>query len=171
MLVKLYALPDAQAGLSALAEQGIHVRRPHPSARDILAKWVRQRFDESWAIGCEQALASQPARCYIAVETMPAGAPAQGLYDLPPEHLLGFACYDIASKGMFGAMGVDEAYRRRGIGTALLLACLYAMKDEGYAYAVIGWAGSLEFYAHAVGATVIPDSEPGIFRGQLIDDL
>ena len=43
-----------------------------------------------------------------------------------------------------------------------------AMKEEGYAYAVIGWVASEDFYAHAVGATVIPDSEPGIFRGKLI---
>ncbi len=168
MLVKLYALPDRQPALSLLVQQGIHIRRPHPSARDILANWVRQRFDESWAVGCELALASHPANCYIAVEAIQASAPPQGPYDLPPERLLGFACYNIASKGMFGAMGVDEAYRRRGIGTALVLACLHAMHDEGYAYAVIGWAGSVEFYARAVGATVIPDSEPGIFRGPLV---
>ena len=58
MLVRLYALPDEQPGLSALAQKGIRIRRPHPSARHILADWVRQRFDESWADGCELALAS-----------------------------------------------------------------------------------------------------------------
>jgi GNAT superfamily N-acetyltransferase len=83
---------------------------------------------------------------------------------------VGFACYDVASKGMFGAIGVKEGYRKQGIGTALLLACLHAMKDEGYAYAVIGWVASEDFYAHAAGATVIPGSEPGIFRGKLVDN-
>src|SRR5712691_7465086 len=112
----------------------------------------------SW-IRCRPA----PISCFMAVETIRTSAPTQGSYDLPPERLLGFACYNVASKGMFGAMGVDEAYRRQGLGTALLLACLHAMQDEGYAYAIIGWAGSVDFYARAVGATVIPDSEPGIF--------
>ena len=51
--------------------------------------------------------------------------------------------------------------------SALLLACLHAMKEEGYAYAVIGWVASEDFYAHVVGATVIPTSAPGIFRGKL----
>jgi hypothetical protein len=41
------------------------------------------------------------------------------------------------------------------------------MKAEGYAYAVIGWAGPQEFYARLVGATVIEGSEPGIYRGPL----
>ena len=51
--------------------------------------------------------------------------------------------------------------------SALLLACLHALKEEGYAYAVIGWEASEYFYAHVVGAKVIPASAPGIFRGKL----
>jgi hypothetical protein len=41
------------------------------------------------------------------------------------------------------------------------------MRAETYAYAIIGWAGPVEWYARTVGATVIPDSEPGIFHGGL----
>jgi GNAT superfamily N-acetyltransferase len=169
MLVKLYALPEVTPLLTTLNQKGIEIRRPHPSEKHVLAEWVRQHFkDSSWAVGCEVALENKPVSCYIAVEKSQARVPSDSLYDLPDEVLLGFACYDVASKGMFGAMGVKENYRRRGIGTALLLACLHAMKEEGYAYAVIGWVASVDFYAHAAGATVIPDSEPGIFRGKLI---
>ena len=50
---------------------------------------------------------------------------------------------------------------------ALLLACLPAMKEEGYAYAVIGRVASDDFYAHLVGAIVIPAPAPGTFRGKL----
>jgi hypothetical protein len=42
------------------------------------------------------------------------------------------------------------------------------MATERYAYAVIGWAGSPEFYQKAVGAILIENSEPGIFRGELV---
>ena len=49
----------------------------------------------------------------------------------------------------------------------LLLACLPAIKEEGYGYAVIGWVASEDFYAHVVGATVSLAPAPGIFRGKL----
>jgi GNAT superfamily N-acetyltransferase len=171
MLVKLYALPGVTPLLSALNQKGLEIRKPHPSEKYILAEWVRHHFEESWAVGCEIALENKPVSCYIAVEKSQVQVPIDNPYDLPDEVLLGFACYDVASKGMFGAMGVKEDYRRRGIGTALLLACLHAMKEEGYPYAVIGWAGSVDFYAHAAGATVIGDSEPGIFRGKLVGSV
>jgi GNAT superfamily N-acetyltransferase len=169
MLVKLYALPAIQPHLTALSQNRIEIRKAHPSERYVLSAWVHQHFtDPSWATGCEVALENRPVSCYIAVEKRQAPVSSKNLYDLPDEVVIGFACYDVASKGMFGPLGVHENYRKQGIGSALLLACLHAMKEEGYAYAVIGWVASEDFYAHAVGATVIPDSEPGIFRGKLI---
>ncbi|MEO8397022.1 MAG: GNAT family N-acetyltransferase, partial [Chloroflexota bacterium] len=53
------------------------------------------------------------------------------------------------------------------IGKALLLACLHDMLAQGYGYAIIGWAGPVEFYVNAVGAIEIPDSRPGVYRGML----
>ena len=56
---------------------------------------------------------------------------------------------------------VDESLRGSGIGKQLLLACLYAMKEEGYGYAAIGWCDhAAPFYAHAVGAVPIEGSDP-----------
>ena len=69
--------------------------------------------------------------------------------------------------GCSAQWGVHPHYEDRGIGTALLLTALHAMWDENYAYAVIGWAGPVDWYAERVGATLIPDSEPGPFRGPL----
>jgi GNAT superfamily N-acetyltransferase len=102
------------------------------------------------------------------VKHAPAVASQSNPYVHPDEALIGIACYDATRRGMFGPEGVHEAYRGRGIGKALLLACLHAMKDERYAYAVIGWAGPVEFYAKTVGATVIEGSEPGVYRGALV---
>jgi len=172
MLVKLYALPEVMHLLTALYQKRIEIRRPHPAERYVLSEWVRQHFkDSSWAIGCEVALENRPVSCYIAVEKNQAPIPSKDPYDLPDEVLIGFACYDVGNKGMFGPMGVHPNYRKQGIGTALLLTCLFTMKEEGYAYAAIGWVASEDFYANAVGATVIPDSEPGIFRGRLVGDV
>lgn len=168
MLVKLYALPEVTTLLVSLDHKGLEIRRPHATEKHVLAEWVRQHFYEPWAVGCEVALENRPVSCYIAVEKSQPHIPRNDSYELPDEVLVGFACYDVSSKGMFGPLGVHENYREQGLGTALLLACLHAMKEEGYAYAVIGWVASEDFYARAVGATVIPHSEPGIYRGQLV---
>ena len=56
-----------------------------------------------------------------------------------------------------------ESERGQGIGTALLIASLWGLRELGYVYAVIGGAGPTDFYQRAVGAIVIPDSEPGIY--------
>ena len=58
---------------------------------------------------------------------------------------------------------VHPEWRGRGVGHALLLVTLEAMRAQGYAYAIIGWASSVDFYRKAVGATVIDGSRQGIY--------
>jgi hypothetical protein len=77
--------------------------------------------------------------------------------------VIGFAGYECTRKGFFGPTGVIEAERGIGIGTALLIASLWGLRELGYVYAVIGSAGPTDFYERVVGAIVIPDSEPGIY--------
>jgi len=167
MLVKLYGLPEVASLLAELEQAGVEIRRAHPREKRVISEWVRQRFSETWAAECEAALEQRPVSCYVAVEREQSAAAGTSLDNLPEETLLGFACYDVVSKGMFGPEGVRVEYRGRGIGKALLLTCLHAMAGDGYAYAVIAWAGPTEFYMKTVGATVIEGSEPGIFRGPL----
>ncbi len=68
---------------------------------------------------------------------------------------------------MFGPTGVAESARGHGVGAALLLLALQAMREQGYAYAVIGAAGPIEFYQRTVGGIVIPGSWPGLYEGML----
>jgi len=170
MLVKLYQLPDIGGRLAALREQRIEIRRALPAEGPVLSDWVGRHFSAAWANGCAAALVQRPITCFLAVEHGPGPTAPAGTYDLPAETLVGFACYDVASRGMFGPTGVDPACRGRGVGAALLVATLRAMADEGYMYAVIGWVGPVEFYARTVGAMLIPDSEPAGFRGPLRGD-
>jgi GNAT superfamily N-acetyltransferase len=170
MLVKLYNLPDAAPCLNALKAQSILIRQARPGEMRVIGEWVRKRFPDSWAVGCEWAIARDPISCYIAVERDPSFVPTGDPYHLPQEKPVGFACYDAAGKGVFGAMGVQEDYRGRGVGRGLLLVALRAMAAERYVYAAIGWVGPREFYTKTVGATVIEGSEPGYFRGRLTLD-
>ena len=98
------------------------------------------------------AFANKPVSCFIATHE---------------DKIVGFAAYECTRRNFFGPTGVAEEYRGRGIGTALLLACLYAMQDMGYVYAIIGGAGPVDFYKRVVGAIVIPfDEGMGIYRLQ-----
>ena len=58
----------------------------------------------------------------------------------------------------------SEAARGTGIGKALLFRCMEALKESGYVYGVIGGVGPREFYEKAIGATEIPNSDPGVYR-------
>ena len=148
MLVKLYGLPDLHGPMKKVERLGIRIRRPAPWEKAIFADWVSGRFSRAWALECEAAFATNPPACFIAVQN---------------DTLIGFACYDSTRKNFFGPTGVAENERCRGVGWVLLLSCLYAMRDNGYAYAVIGGVGPAEYYSKKVGATLIEGSSPGIY--------
>jgi GNAT superfamily N-acetyltransferase len=167
MLVKLYDLPDPAPLLAALDARGVSVRRAAPLERARVVDWVGRHFHEGWARECEASFGERPVACFVAVGGERPGGSAADPHGPPPEAVLGFACYHAAARGMFGPEGVHADHRGRGVGRALLAACLDAMRAEGFAYAVIGWAGPQAFYARTVGATVIEGSEPGVYRGPM----
>lgn len=144
LLVRLYQLPAVPADPL--------VRRAFAAEKSLVVSWIAEQFTRGWASECEATFARLPVSCFLAVEN---------------EQLLGFACYDATARGFFGPFGVTEGSRGRGLGQALLHATLRDMAANGYAYAIIGAAADPEFYREAVGATVIPDSDPGFYRGLL----
>lgn len=152
MLVKLYELPDMKPLLDSLSAQDIDVRRAIGPEKLLVVDWVRQYFGLYWASETDVAFGNQPVSCWIATHE---------------KRCIGFACYDTSTRNYFGPTGVDETYRGKGIGKALLLACLHDQRAQGYGYAIIGDAGPMDFYTKAVGATPIPGSNPGIYRGML----
>ena len=81
--------------------------------------------------------------------------PASAFIARRANEIIGFAFYDISFLGYFGAMGVREADRGAGIGARLLVAALSDMALNGYAYAVIGDVGPIDFYKKVCGAIAI----------------
>ena len=59
----------------------------------------------------------------------------------------------------------QRMYGNKGIGKVLLLKSLYAMREQGYGYAIIGGVGPAEYYARTVNAELIKGSNPGIYQG------
>ena len=152
MLVKLYDLPDSRAVFERLRAAEIELRRALAPEKHKVIAWVRKNFSEAWASEADVAFSRQPVACFIAIER---------------RKIVGFACHDATCPNFFGPTGVDPAARNKGIGAALLFACLEDMRHAGYGYAIIGGVGPAEFYAKAVGAVAIEGSGPGIYRGLL----
>lgn len=150
MLVPLYRPNDWDGVLKACADKGIAIRAALAPERRPVVAWVAERFGDGWAGEVETGFSSTPPRVLLAVRD---------------GELLGFACHDVTALGFFGPTGVDETHRKQGIGTALLFATLRAMRERGYAYAVIGAAGPVGFYERALGAIPISGSDPGIYTG------
>ena len=149
LLVRLYDLAPLAPVVDALEKQGIEIRRALATERPQVTKFAREHGSEGWAAECEAAFARMPLACFVAVERS--------------DTLIGFACYEATCRDFFGPELVHPDARGRGVGKALLLAALHAMRAEGYAYAIIGWASSVDFYRKAVGAIEIEGSRPGIY--------
>ncbi|HEX3901296.1 MAG TPA: GNAT family N-acetyltransferase [Polyangia bacterium] len=157
LLVRLYDLPPLAPALEALGGAGLAVRRAAAAERGAVVEWVRAHGSPGWASECEAAFARQPVSCFVAVDS----AKRQ-------DHLAGVACYEATCRNFFGPELVHPDRRGQGLGRALLLSALHAMRAEGYGYAIIGWASSIDFYKRTVGAVVIEGSDPGIYPAKLL---
>jgi GNAT superfamily N-acetyltransferase len=144
MLVNLLKLPS----LDRLHDDSVNIRRAQPFEITPVRDFIKENFSVAWADEISVGFANKPVSVVIATR---AGK------------VIGFAGYECTRKGFFGPTGVIEAERGIGIGTALLIASLWGLRELGYVYAVIGSAGPTDFYERVVGAIVIPDSEPGIY--------
>lgn len=152
MLVQLLKLPPCEPLIEELRGEGIIIRRVHPFEITPVRSFVEKHFSVQWADEVSVGFANKPTTVFIAIRD---------------GRVIGFGAYECTRRCFFGPTGVDPAERKRGIGKALLLACLWGLREMGYAYGIIGSAGPTEFYEKAVGAIAIPDSSPGIYADLL----
>ena len=150
LLVKLYGL-NFDGHRKEYFDADIKIVRALTPDKTKVLEFVRKEFNENWANECERSFSKVPVSCFIAVRD---------------QKMMGFACYDVTARGYFGPMGVHARERRRGVGTRLLFSCLIDMWDVEYGYAVIGGVAddAIDFYKKAASATVIPGSNPGIYK-------
>ena len=151
LLVNLLALPGDTA-IPELQDRGINIRRAQPFELTKVRSFVEANFSLAWADEISVGFANKPVSVYIAT------AKAK---------IVGFAAYECTRRGFFGPTGVIVEYRQIGVGKALLLACLQALREMGYVYGIIGGVGPVDFYKKAVGAIEIPGSGVGIYKDRL----
>jgi GNAT superfamily N-acetyltransferase len=157
MLVNLYDVTPDDELLARLAAANIRITRAlSADTRRVLAFIERSAVDwpgdpgDNWVGECGAAMTHQPTTCFLAID----------------EHqIVGFACYDATAKGYFGPTGVEVAHQGRGIGRALLVVTLLAMREAGYGYGIIGWPApdAVAFYERAVNAQLITGATTDIY--------
>jgi predicted N-acetyltransferase YhbS len=152
MLVNLLKLPPLEPLLDELNQSGIKVRRAHPFEITPVRNFIKENFSISWADEISVGFVNKPVSVHIATRD---------------GQVIGFAAHECTRRAFFGPTGVAESERGRSVGKALLIASLWGLRELGYAYGVIGRAGPVEFYKDAVGAIVIPESDPGIYADLL----
>lgn len=148
MLVNLYQLPDSAPFYKRAEEAGVRIVRALSPNQHQVMEFITEQFGQGWASETCGAFANNPITCFIAVKD---------------HKVVGFADYNATAKGYFGPTGVLESERNQGIGAALLLKCLEAMKEEGYGYGIIGSAGPIHFYEQCCGARVIEHDTPNVY--------
>lgn len=149
MLVRLHELPEINALQHKLSKEGIVIRRPIPPEKSFVIDWVYEHFGQYWKNEIDTAFSYLPVHCFIAQRG---------------NDILGFACFETTAKNFFGPTGTMESERGKGIGKVLLIKSLEAMREMGYAYAIIGGVGPAAFYEATVGAHLIPGSELSIYE-------
>ena len=152
LLVDLLKLPPPEFVIEEPARPQILIRRAQPFEISRVRSFVEEHFSVSWADEISVGFAGKPVSVYLAV---------------CEKAIIGFAAYECTRRAFFGPAGVAEAARGRGVGKALLIACVHGLREMGYVYGIIGHAGPIEFYQKTVGAIIIPDSDPGIYTNLL----
>src|SRR6266705_4176046 len=133
MLVHLLKLPS----LGQLNDEAVNIRRAQPFEITPVREFIEKNFSVAWADEISVGFANKPVTVVIATRH---------------GRVIGFAGYECTRKAFFGPTGVAESERGSGIGTALLIASLWGLRELGYVYGIIGGAGAVDFYQRAIGA-------------------
>ena len=152
LLVNLLKLPQVESEIARLAAESITIRRAQPFELTKVRSFIETNFSTAWADEVSVGFANKPVTVYIATRD---------------RKVIGFAAYECTRRAFFGPTGVVTDARGNGLGKALLLACLWGLRDIGYVYGIIGRAGPVEFYERTVGTIPIPDSDPGVYTDLL----
>ena len=123
---------------AAAAAKGYEIRRAHADERALLDA-VRTEFGGAWPFELERALGFDPPGVHVALARGDAAYCA-------------FAAHDGNNRGLgwFGPTGTWPAHRGKGLGEALLLACLVDVA-AAHARCEVAWIGPRPFYEKAAG--------------------
>ena len=120
-------------------KQGYAIARLAAERLENDAAIVESAFSKGWAFEMRRAH-SQSGGVHIATRR-------------ESQALAGFAAHDgnNAGRGWFGPTGTLAEHRGRGLGAALLMACLLDVRNAGHTHCQVAWIGPREFYDKIAG--------------------
>lgn len=130
---------EARAAALAAALPGYELRRGRPGDRPAIDALVeRGGFAGAWRHEVGRALLAETPGVQLA---------------LHGGEVVAFAAHDGNNRGLgwFGPAGTAPEHRGRGLGQALLVACLVDVARAGHEACEVAWIGPREFYQGAVG--------------------
>ncbi|GAB4519953.1 MAG: hypothetical protein Tsb0020_38540 [Haliangiales bacterium] len=136
-----FVSPGHRAALCA-GIAGYELRRARNSDAGALARVITEAFSAGWAFEVKRALEGTPAGVHIAIECRSG-------------QLAGFAAHDgnNRGRGWFGPAGTLPEHRGRGLGRALLCACLVDIAEAGHERCEVAWIGPRDFYQRTAGVS------------------
>lgn len=152
MLVKLYELPPIEPVMEVMAHEGIEIRRAMAPDKSRILEWIKLNSSVTASSEADVCFSRIPISLFLATRG---------------KEIVGYACYNATAPDFFGPTRVLDSEQGKQVGKALLLRCLYNMKEEGYGYAIIGGVGPQEFYRKCVNAILIEGSKPGLYKDYL----
>ena len=136
LLVNLYQLNNF-----SFESKGFRIIRLLSPNIHLLEAFIEANFENGWVSEIKAGCYKSNPSVFIAVKE---------------NKIIGFAGYDCTAKGFFGPTGVAKDYQGQGVGKALLLTTLHAMREDGYGYAIIGGGEEKkDFYKKNAGAVLI----------------
>jgi mycothiol synthase len=133
---RVSALRAAETAARAVGH-GYDVRRAREDEREALCAAIAGEFGGAWPFEVERALGHEPAGVHVAMR--------DGAY-------CGFAAHDGNNRGLgwFGPTGTWPEHRGKGLGEALLMACLVDVAAE-HSQCEVAWIGPRPFYEKVAG--------------------
>jgi len=112
---------------------GYGIERATAAQIPSLLDWVRTDHGAAWAAEVERAATAMPSTVFVATRG---------------SELVAFAAHDGNNRGLgwFGPAATAPEHRGRGLGAALLLACLEDVASAGHRECTISWIGPRSFY-------------------------
>ncbi|MCG8425280.1 MAG: GNAT family N-acetyltransferase [Proteobacteria bacterium] len=116
------------------------VRRANQTDAAALDAMIRAEFSAGWAFEVGRALGRARSGVHVAVHQ-------------PSRQIAAFAAHDGNNRGLgwFGPAGTLPDHRGRGLGRALLVACLLDVAAAGHPVCEVAWIGPREFYDRVAG--------------------
>lgn len=158
IFIPLDRSPNVADRIVTVDDKPVLVRRPKPSERLTMIRFVEENWGHGWASEVDVAMSARPFSCIVAVRP--------GIRGDARDWLVGFMTYNVTAPGFTSSTGIVPDVRGRGVGLArsLFQRTLSELTMDGFTFAILGGVSRrIALLRESPGAFTVPGSYPGVF--------